>query len=317
MDAVGSRSRSGIGGGWVRRRSVLGALVLAVVAVAVAAAALVAALGPRGSEAAGRGGERSAALAALAAVPGGGAGGAAVQVQMVPDDRPSVVVNGFGEAGAPAEAAVVQLIVRGSGGGGPEEKPTDSSEPFPPPGQPPALADEDLAPIVEAIVATGVAESDVEATPSSPFGGPFGPGSAQVVVTVGAEGLETIADIVAAGTEAAQASPAGLFVEFVGVGYTVADCTGLERDARQDAADDARTRAEGLAEVVGLTLGDVLLVSDGGYYGGPDSGLASGCAEEPLAEISSGKGYSLPPFDPNAEAEVEVYANLSLAYAVE
>ena len=315
MDAVGSRS--GIGGAWMRRRSVLGSLVLAVVAVAVAAVALVTALGSRGSEAAGRSGERTSALAALGAAPSGGASAGSARAQMVPGDQPSVVVNGFGEATAPAESAIVQLIVRGDGGSGMQEPPADSSKPVPAPGQPPTLTDEDLAPIVEAIVAAGVPEADIAAMASSPFAGPFGPGSAQVVVTVGAEQLATIADIVAVGMEGAQSSPAGLFVEFVGVGYTVADCTGLERDARQDAADDARTRAEGLAEVVGLTLGDVLLVSDGGYYGGPDSGLASGCAEEPLAEISSGKGYSLPPFDPNAEAEVEVYANLSLAYAVE
>ena len=307
-------SRWGGFGGWARRRAVLGSILVAAVAVIVATAALVAAIGPRSGAAAGREAERSAAVAALAA-PGGALAGGQAAAQVVPGERPSVVVSGSGEASVPAESATVQFIVRGADSlGGVPMSEGEASKPFPTP--PSGPTEEELAPIVEAIVAAGVPEADVVATAGSSFAGPYGPGSGQVVVTLGEELLGDIDAVVTAGTEAAQATDGALFVEFVGAAYGAADCSLVEADAREDAVDAARARAEALAEAVGLTLGDVLLVSDGGSYG-PDGGLPVGCADEPLAEFSAGKGYSLSPFDPNAPAEVEVYAQLSLAYAIE
>lgn len=113
--AVGSRS--GVVGAWARRRPWLGVLVLAMIVAAV----LVAALGPWRHGAAAGGTNRRAGVAALA---GGSVTGGAAQFQIVPGDRPSVVVTGIGEASAPAETATLQIVVRTAESVfGPSEKP--------------------------------------------------------------------------------------------------------------------------------------------------------------------------------------------------
>ena len=63
--------------------------------------------------------------------------------------------------------------------------------------------------------------------------------------------------------------------------------------------------------MLGLRLGNVVLASETPFYG---DGSGFGCAPSPTGP--AGKGTYFPPFDPTAEPEVEVYANLNLAYVI-
>ena len=275
-----------------RRARIVAPLALAV----VGAASPLATIGLRGDDAAARG--PGGAAAAVGAAPTG--------FQMVPGDQPSVAVLGTGEATAPAESATLQLLLRAvdpfaAQAAGAEAPPL-------PPGQPPALTEEQVQPVADAIIAAGVDAAAVEVIISQGPGGPFGPGAAQVLVELDQADLDLMPDLATAGSDAAGQN--GLYVESVGAGYEVADCDVLVREARQAAADDARSRAQGLAEVLGLRLGDIVLASESPYYGeaGP------GCA--PPALGPAGKGTYFPPFDPSVEPEVAIYAQLNLAYAI-
>ena len=301
MDATTGSRRPGFGA-VARRARTVGSIALAAVGVV----SLVAALGLRGGDAAARGpGGSAAPLAAL---------GATVNVpsafQMVPGDQPSVAVLGTGEASAPAESGTLQLILRAVDPFAAQAAGSEGqASPPSPPGQPPALTEEQVQPVADAIVAAGVAEGVVEVIISQGPGGPFGPGAAQVLVELDRADLDLAQNLVTAGSEAA--GQTGLFVESVGAGYEVADCDRLVREARRAAAEDARSRAQGVAEVLGLRLGDVVLASETPYYGGE---AGSGCT--PPTFGPAGKGTYFPPFDPSAEPEVEVYAQLNLAYAI-
>lgn len=52
-----------------------------------------------------------------------------------------------------------------------------------------------------------------------------------------------------------------------GLNFIVTDTTALEQEARVDAMENARTRAQQLAEIAGATLGDIIIVSEvpGGF----------------------------------------------------
>jgi Protein of unknown function (DUF541) len=262
-----------------------------------------------------RGGVVPLALALIGAIalPGGFGlgGGVAAQAhgapgisQVVPGERPSIAVFATGEASAPAIGGRLQLILR-------------AVDPFAvategqvgPPGQPPPLTEEQVRPVAAAIGAAGAGPRNVDVVVSAGFGGPFGPGAAQVLVDLERGTLSLIPELVAVGTEAAGES--GLYVESVGAGFEAADCDALRAEARAAAAEDGRRRAEGVAEAFGVTLGELLLVAETPTY---DGGTGFGCAA-PVVGVSETAVY-FPAFDPAAEPEVEVYAQLNVAYAI-
>ncbi len=51
-----------------------------------------------------------------------------------------------------------------------------------------------------------------------------------------------------------------------GLSFGIDDTTGLEQEARLEAIDDARIRAGQIAEAVGASLGDVIIVNEGSTY---------------------------------------------------
>ena len=280
----------------VRRRGRV-AWPLAVVAIGAVALALVAALGLRGGVAA-------QGQASGAASGGPGVYGGPGAFQLVPGDQPSVAVLGVGEADAPAVSGRLQLIVRAV-----DPFAVAGQVPVGAPGQPPPLTEAQVQPVADAIAVAGAAPRNVEVLVSRGFGGPFGPGAAQVLVDLDRSTLGLTEELVAAGTEAAGAN--GLYVESVGAGFEAADCDELLREARQAAAEDARRRAEGVAEALGLRLGEVLLASESPTY---DGGAGFGCST-PIPGVSE-TGTYFPPFDPSSEPEVELYAQLNVAYAI-
>lgn len=77
-------------------------------------------------------------------------------------------------------------------------------------------------------------------------------------------------------------------------GFTlgIADRAELERSARQQAMDDARARAQHLAEISGLTLGDPIIIEEtfnGGFYGPEPYGLGGGAMANQAAPVEQGQ----------------------------
>jgi len=247
------------------------------------------------------GGGAGATAAAQAAGPGPGYG-----YQLVPGDRPSVVALGTGEAVAPAESGRLQFVVRAvdpfalSGG---EVPPMG-------PGQTPPLTEAQVRPVADALVAVGVPEEAVAIIVNPAFGGPFGPGAAQILVDLEGDELARAADLAEAATTAA--GPYGLYIESIGAGFRIERCEELIAEARAAAAEDGRDRAETLAEALGVELGPLLLASEVPGY---NDGSGFGCSAAPPVPGTSGIVY-YPPFDPSAEPVVEAYVQLNLAYEI-
>jgi len=228
-----------------------------------------------------------------------------------------ITVIGYGKSSAPAETAEIQLIASQEEYGPPRAPDPDAT--------PGAEEREAVGPLVEGLVAAGVPEADIEIVVSAVIGGfygPGGPGVARVDVAVDDPTPERIDELITAATIGA--AEENLLVSQIGVGYGVADCAPLEREAREAAFDDARTRAELQAELMGVRLGDAVAASDvpvafaealSAYYG-PYTPTQLACSP-PAPVPTGGSPVSVPPFDPTDEAEVNVYAQVAVTFAIE
>jgi uncharacterized protein YggE len=228
--------------------------------------------------------------------------------------QPSIVVTGSGGASAPAERAVVQLlIVRAA----PYSQDFTSDTPAP---TSTAGAAGSIAPVIDAIQALGVLEGAIRVL-SSPSLISVCPNSAhcsavRVEVTVEKPDLDLLNAIVDGAGEAA--GKEDLTVQDVGVGYGIADCRPLHERAREAAATDARTRAEAQAKVLGVTLGPLVVSSE---TAPAEPGDASGCAplhgsNDDAWWTPGSVGLTVPAFDPQAMPEVVVDLQVTLAYAI-
>ncbi len=79
-----------------------------------------------------------------------------------------------------------------------------------------------------------------------------------------------------------------------GPNFTIDDEDGLKADARKKAIDDAREKAEALAEDLGVRLGRIASFSEGGSYGGPiyyakDAMMEQSSGSAPRAELPKGE----------------------------
>jgi uncharacterized protein YggE len=227
--------------------------------------------------------------------------------------QPSIVVTGTGSASAPAEHALVQLlIVRAA----PYSRDFSSDTPAPAS----TTGAVSIAPVVDAIQGVGVLEGAIRvlSSPSliSVCSNSAKCSAVRIDVTVDKPDLDTLNAIVNAAGEAAGKQE--LTVQDVGVGYTIADCRPLHAQARDAAATDARGRAEAQAKAVGVTLG-TLVVSSETAPAEPDD--ANGCP--PFHPASSDAwwtpgsvGLTVPAFDPLAVPQVAVTLQVTLAYMI-
>ena len=237
--------------------------------------------------------------------------------QAAPALAKGITTIGYGKSSAPAETAELQMVV--------------TQEEFGPPRAPdpeatPGAAERDaVGPMVEGLQAAGVAEEDISVVVGAVIGGfygPGGPGVARVDVQIDAPTQEGIAALIDAGTVGA--AEENLVVSLVGVGYGVSDCEPLEREAREMAFADAGTRAELQAELMGVELGQAVAATDlpvnyaGAFdaYYGPLAPTQVSCSP-PSPVPTGGSPVSVPPFDPTDAAEVNVYAQVAVTYAIE
>ena len=227
-----------------------------------------------------------------------------------------LTVIGYGKSSAPAESAEIQLLATYQDYGPPRAPDRNSV-----PGE---AEREAVAPMVEALVAAGVPEEDIEIVVSAAIGvfyGPGGPGVARVDIQLDDPTQEWISELIDAGIIGA--AEENLVLGQIGVAYAVADCAPLEREAREIAFADAETRADLQAEVMGVERGGVVASSDlpvaadalNAYYGlyVPSQLPCSPPGPAP----TTGAPVSAPPFDPTDQAEVNVFVQVAVTFALE
>ncbi len=255
---------------------------------------------------------RFAAVGLAATLAFGSGGGLAMAQSSPARAAEGITVIGYGKASAPAETAILQIVLTNEDYGRPRA--------IRPGGTPGAQEREEAETVTDELRAVGVADDAIEVI-VNPIGGEFfGPDSGQTRIDVSVEEPtpERITELINAAILGA--SLENLFVGQVGVGYNVADCAPVERDAREEALSDAQERAEIQADLLGVELGDVRASADQpldpilSIYYGPFSPSGTGCA--PASPSESGAPISVPPYDPTAPAEVNVYAEIAVTYAL-
>ncbi len=165
--------------------------------------------------------------------------------------------------------------------------------------------------VLKALKEQGVDEKDIQTSGFSVWAerpyGPEGPSeeilyhvSNQVAVTI--RDLDTVETVLGATIEAGANS-------IYGVTFSLADPGQVESEARKKAVDDARAKAQELATLNGVKLGDVVSVSEvvgsrGGYY-------AAGFPRAVAVEMGGGGG------GPIAPGELELTMQLEIVYAAQ
>ena len=212
---------------------------------------------------------------------------------------PGLTVVGYGDATAKPDEAIVRLTIgQGEVGFSTSDSPRLQ------------LIDEaELKPVTEALKKQGIDDKTIEVNTlvSSPYG--LGQGSAQITFRWGKpDDMKSILDL--AGNTVRQNTNQGL--QNITVLFTVKDCEPLEQQSWSAALDDAKNRAERLAKIAGLQLGNIVAISESP---GPASlyGVASGCAaleELPATDLASAS------FSKNSATQVEVDTSLQVTFAL-
>jgi uncharacterized protein YggE len=217
---------------------------------------------------------------------------------------PSLVVTGGGRATAPAEGAVLQLLIVRSG--------TDLTS---------GLTANPIDAVIHDIRAAGVVETAIVLAtvppPTDVCGAEAGCSAVRIEVTIDHPDLTRLNAIVDAAREAASVHL--LRMPSVGAGYRVADCRALQELARESAVADARARADAEARVLGVSLGRLMIVSEAAPTGQPD---ATGCplihgGRGDSEETTGTAGLTVPPFDPLAAPVATATMQVTLAFAID
>jgi hypothetical protein len=165
------------------------------------------------------------------------------------------------------------------------------------------------------VKSNGIEDKDIDTVtvPNGSFSSAFGPGTGVLVVQLDKVALRHRVKIANAVTNAGTAQ--GLAFDQVGVAYIVDDCAALDREAISKAAQNAREQADLMAEVLGLTVGDIVGVqrqpSYGAYGGGSNT---DACGNVPTMETATEQYF--PGFNPDGEAKYEIYENLTVTYSL-
>jgi uncharacterized protein YggE len=202
-----------------------------------------------------------------------------------------VVALGAGTVTAKADEAYIVVLTESSSG----------------PSGPRPVAERDKDEIIQLLSAFGIAAEDIEFY-SPQFGGP-------TVVSVETDDLSNLADL---GDDVADAVEEVLGRSFNnGVIFSHSNCEAARSEARKEAIEDARARAESLAGAASLKLaGAVDSVSEVQAQSIYGPAPIDPC-EEDLSVIALG-GYGTAEIKPfTAEAEFTVRSVLNVAFAVE
>jgi uncharacterized protein YggE len=233
-----------------------------------------------------------------------------------------ITVQGYGTATADADSAQIDFYF-----GRYSDKPIPLPEPAEPPvegdgsdGSTPSpgvapdggddvqfpdatpITEEDLQPVIDALVAAGVAPDDIEFVEQ----GYYDPYWASATLRATVNNLDALDDIVDAGTNAAN-SLEGISLQSSNVMYSISDCAALEQAALEAAIEDAGDNVAVFAAALGVTAGDIVGATDYTYHSQDGDSCGSYWGYYPVAE----SGFV------NGPTEVSVYAQVSITYAIQ
>jgi uncharacterized protein YggE len=167
--------------------------------------------------------------------------------------------------------------------------------------------------VLKVLKAQGIEDKDIQTSGFSiwvetPPYGPEGEPQGKTIYHVTNQVSVTIRDLDKVGTVLDAAIEAGAN-NIYGVNFSIADPTPVESEARNKAVADAQAKAQELARLNSVQLGDVVSVSEviggkGGYYTGGFSGM-------PAALGLGGGGGAISP------GELELSLQLEIVYAVQ
>lgn len=212
---------------------------------------------------------------------------------------PGITVVGYAESKAAPDSAIIRLTV----GSSMEPLSFGSSGP-----QLELIAEEDLEPVVKALNDAGVSSDDISLNTFAPSNyGPYGAGAAQI--TFRWSQPDDISSIVQAAQDAVRRDTQ-YALQNIGVTFTLTECQPLEEDAQRLALSDARNRAERLAAMADVSLGDITAISEAAGF---SYGVSSGCA---ALEHAASPYYSLDYPVSNSPSEVTITASLQVTFAI-
>lgn len=224
-----------------------------------------------------------------------------------------ITVLGYGSATANADSAILELMFGSGGMGGikPMPMPYPQTEPGVPPttpGQAQPITEADLQPVIDAIVAKGVARNDIELIGSSYYD----PYSSSATLRVTVRSVDALDGISQAAKDAA-AGLANIYLQNTSVSYAVSDCVALEKAAMLAAAEDAKTRGAAFAQALGVGLGPVTGASHYSYSPfGP-----SPCDAGGFRGLKGPYPMGGMPYAPGQPSQVQVVANVNVTYAIQ
>ena len=166
------------------------------------------------------------------------------------------------------------------------------------------ITETDLQPVIDAIVSEGVAREDIQF-----LGGTYyDPYSSSAALRVTERNLDLIDGVVSAATAAAD-TLLDIVLQSTSISYTVQDCAALERAAMDAAVADANERAAAFAGALGVELGGIAGASDYAYspFGGTPCSIGY-MGPVPVGGVT---------YSQSQAREVQVYANVSITYAIE
>jgi uncharacterized protein YggE len=167
-----------------------------------------------------------------------------------------------------------------------------------------AISEEDLQPVIDAIVAQGVDRDDIELLGGAYYDVAYGSATLRVRV----RNLGNLGKIIQAANDAA-ADLTDIFLTGSSVSYTVSDCAALERAALRAAKEDADARASALADALGVARGPV--VGAANYAYSPFGGTAcetSYAVPYPIGGVRYAEGQA---------SEVQLYATVTVTYEMQ
>lgn len=242
--------------------------------------------------------------------------GAAVFSQTLASPPAGITVIGMGQASATPDSTLVQVTL--SGGDMYYGQPM-----MPQPGATPGAAERAaVQPVVDSLLAAGVAETDIHVVVppfiGNAFSGMYGPVTALVEVTISEPDGQAVANIINAATIGASqlrmAPPAFTVL------HRLDDCSTLQQEARQAAFDDATRLANIEAGIVGVSVGDIIAVRDSINVPALSTDPMMGYTEDGSCTSSGASAvygpYGPTPYDMSAEPRVVVYAATEVTFTI-
>ncbi len=225
---------------------------------------------------------------------------AAPVTQVVPagERAQEITVLGYGEAVSPADIVDVRLAIatqQNYGPTGPEFTPVD---------------EQSIELVVEALVENGIDESDIM---TNTFGWSSYSGTSAGEVTFTYTEPSNLTTFLTDVQETLR-DRRGPALPLPVTSFRVEDCTALESDAWQTALDNARQRAEQVAELMTVELGQLVTVAEIPPVSSPYGTSVGGCAglEQTFSTL-----IPVPTANANSASEVKVSIFLQATYTFE